>query len=134
MDKNGKGFPSYSKSYIKSKDFKIAGKSASRVNLTLSDEMLNAITLLSHSNGEIKIGFEKGDDRNNDVAEGNIKGTYGKKIPNPDKKRDFLGIRKSELDDILSKYPLEDKLKLTDAVAKFLAAQSGAEKIEAEKK
>lgn len=96
--------------------------------------MLNAITLLSHSNGEIKIGFEKGDDRNNDVAEGNIKGTYGKKIPNPDKKRDFLGIRKSELDDILSKYPLEDKLKLTDAVAKFLAAQSGAEKIEAEKK
>lgn len=89
-------FPGYSDSYKNSKKFKSAGKSKNLVNLTLSNEMLQALTLLNHKKGEVTIGFKKGDDRNNGVAEGNIKGTYGQKTPIRGKKRDFLGIKASD--------------------------------------
>jgi len=105
-DKNGKPFPGYSDSYKKSLDFKIAGKT-SKVNLTLSSEMLNSIRLLSHRRGEITIGFNRGDNLNNAKAEGNIKGTYGQKTPNPRKARDFLGISTSALETIERKYDLD---------------------------
>ena len=129
-DKKNNSFPSYSKSYTESKNFSIAGKSKSKVNLTLSDEMLNAIKLLKHSDGEITIGFDKEDDRNNDVAEGNIKGTYGQSTPIRGKKRDFLGITASSKSDIQDQYPLKSKKKLSDAIGKFIAAKSGGEDID----
>lgn len=128
-DKDEKSFPKYSQSYKKSKDFEIAGKKGKPVNLTLSDEMLNALKLLSHRNGEITIGFDKDDDRNNGVAEGNIKGTYGNLKPLRGKKRDFLGITASKKAEIQDKYPLKNKRKLSEAVGRFLSAQRGAEEI-----
>jgi hypothetical protein len=103
-DKKGKDLPGYSDSYIKSKKFEFAGKNENQVNLTLSNEMLNSIVLLSDKKGEITIGFEKGDLENNGKAEGNIKGTYGRKNPIRGKKRDFLGIQRNDLKDIQDEF------------------------------
>lgn len=99
LDKEGSKFPKYSKSYIKSLDFKNAGKSASRVDLQLSGDMLAAIKLLRQKKGEIVVGFERGT-LENDKAEGNILGSYGGN-PNPSKARDFLGIEDKKLRELV---------------------------------
>jgi len=88
-----KDSPKYSKSYMKSLDFKIGGKN-STVNLTLSGDMLDSMDLLRHKKGQITIGFEPGEI--NDRAEGNILGSYGGS-PNSAKARNFLGVTKAEL-------------------------------------
>lgn len=85
--------------------------------------MLNSIELLKHKNGEIVIGFDKGDKELNSKAEGNIKGTYGTDRPNPKKARDFLGIKASDLKNILDKYPIKDKEELEDRVQKTLGTK-----------
>ena len=95
-------FPPYSKIYMESLDFKVAGKSKSPVNLTLSGDMLIAMDLLSHKPGKITIGFERGSEEN-DRAEGNILGSYGGD-PNPRKARNFLGIANEDLEDLLAPY------------------------------
>lgn len=106
-DKDGNKFPGYSKSYVKSLDFKIAGKSKGDVNLQLSGDMMASLELLSHRRGSIMIGFENGTPEN-DRADGNITGSYGGS-PNPRKARDFLGIESDELESLLSFYtPPED--------------------------
>jgi len=115
-DKDNKSFPGYSQSYVKSQDFKNAGKSKNKVNLTLSSEMLNSIELLKHKPGEIVVGFDKSDEDLNNKAEGNILGTYGKDTPNPKKARDFLGIAKKDLNKILSNYDTDE----TDRSEKIL--------------
>lgn len=99
IDKDGKKFPKYSKEYIKSLDFKNAGKSASKVDLQLSGDMLAAIRLLSQKPGSLTIGFENGT-KENDKAEGNIEGSYGGD-PNPAKARDFLGIERKKLRELI---------------------------------
>jgi len=103
-DRFGKSFPGYSKSYTESKDFEIAGKSKSRVNLTLSGELLDSLKLLEQRKGQITIGYDAGDTELNAKAEGNIKGTYGNPTPLRGKKRDYLGIQRSELVDIQNQY------------------------------
>jgi hypothetical protein len=104
IDKNGRKLPGYSKSYRNSDDFKIAGKSAGSVDLTLTGDMLDSLKLLSHRKGKIVIGFDKDDTVNNGKAEGNIKGTYGQSKPIPGKQRDFLGLPKTEILSIESRY------------------------------
>lgn len=99
-DKNGKKFPAYSKEYVKSLDFKIAGKSKGNVNLTLSGDMLAALKLLSVKEDKIIIGYEAGSDEN-DRAEGNILGSYGGD-PKQSKARDFLGINPKVYTDIVA--------------------------------
>lgn len=94
-------FPAYSKAYKESLDFAIAGKTT-KVDLTLSGDMLAALDVLGHSNGSITVGYEAGTEEN-DRAEGNQKGSYGGR-PRPSKARSFLGITQSELDSILEKY------------------------------
>ena len=98
VDKNGRSFPKYSKEYIKSLDFKNAGKSPSKVNLQLSGDMLAALKLLNHKSGNLMIGFENGTDENA-KAEGNILGTYGGS--GTGKKRDFLGIQPGKLKELI---------------------------------
>lgn len=105
-DKDGDRFPSYSKSYKNSLNFKIGGKS-SKVDLTLSGDMLADMQLLSHKSGELVIGFENGTE-SNAKAEGNIRGTYGQKTPRSDRARDFLGIDDKSLSRILADYPADD--------------------------
>lgn len=99
LDKNGKAFPKYSKSYIESLDFKNAGKSPGSVDLQLSGDMLAAMTLLSEKSGQITIGFEKGAEENG-RAEGNILGSYGGE-PNKKRARDFLGIQPKKLRELI---------------------------------
>jgi len=125
-DKDGNDFAEYSKGYKSSFDFKLAGK-GKKPNLKLSGEMLNALTLLNHSSGSVTIGYEKGDSFNNDKAEGNIKGTYGKKKADPSKERDFLGVSSSELKDIIEKYPTEKGDSTNSLLLKSLLASKAAE-------
>lgn len=99
LDKNGKKFPKYSDAYVKSLDFKNAGKSRSKVDLQLSGDMLAAIDYLSGAAGKITIGFKNGTDENA-KAEGNILGSYGGS-PNHKKARDFLGIDQDKLDQLI---------------------------------
>src|SRR5689334_18399124 len=81
-DVDGDSFPPYSEAYIKSLAFKIGGKSARKVNLTLSGDMLAAIEVLESKRGKLTIGFRNGSPEN-DRADGNIRGTYGRGSPNP---------------------------------------------------
>ena len=133
-DKKNKDFSGaaaeYSDSYKGSFDFKLAGKSKSgKVNLTLSSEMLNALTILNHKSGEITIGYTKDDEFNNAKAEGNIKGTYGQKKPIRGKKRDFLGITGAEKKEITSNYPTNKKDKDSSSLLKTLLATEASREI-----
>ncbi len=104
-DVNGDNFPKYTKEYINSKNFKIANKSSGNVDLELSGEMLNSQELISHQNGSLLIGYDRGDSDLNGKVEGNRIGSYGKKNANPEDARDFLGISDSDLEKILKKFP-----------------------------
>lgn len=97
-NKNGRPFPRYTKEYAKAK-----GVGRGDVDLTLEDEMLEAMDLISHKSGELLIGYERGSDENA-KADGNIRGTYGKPSPIPGKARDFLGITKTQLQRIVREY------------------------------
>lgn len=101
LDKRGKPFAPYSKAYVKSLDFKNAGKSKGSVNLTLSGDMLASLKLLDDASGRLRIGFDRGSDENA-RADGNIRGTYGADSPKKGKARDFLGISKGELRSLVS--------------------------------
>lgn len=127
-DKNNNAFKPYSKSYTESLDFKIAGKSKDKVNLTLSGDMLASIKLLKDSKGELTIGFDRSDKDNNDKATGHMTGKYGNssKI----KKRVFLGIKEDDKKKILKNYPLkndEKRLERTEETIRVSEKTVGAE-------
>ena len=92
----------YSEEYKNSIDFRISGKNPNRVDLTLSSEMLDSLRA-NLNRGKIQIDLEE---EARAKAEGNIKGTYGKKSPIPGKQRNFLDLTSSELRNILANYPL----------------------------
>ena len=113
----GSQFPKYSKSYVNSLDFKIAGKKRRPVNLTLSGDMLNSIQLLREKKDSIQIGFTAGDP-DNGKAEGNQLGSYGG-TPKKRLARPFLDFKGKEevkkRDQLIKKYfkyqENEDRLK-----------------------
>lgn len=92
IDKDGKPFKSYTKQYVESLDFRNAGKSRSNVNLTMTGDMLGGLELVSHSAGLITIGYKDIASETANKAEGNIIGSYGKKLPNAENARNFLGL------------------------------------------
>lgn len=108
IDRRGRRFPGYSESYIDSLDFKIGGKSPGKVDLQLSGDMMAAIALLKDRRDRLEIGFRMSDDEENARAEGNILGTYGQDKPIRGKKRDFLGLTKTELKRILADFDIDD--------------------------
>jgi len=94
----------YTMGYKNSVDFKNAGK-GSLVDLTATGDMLAELDVLKTKKGEVEIGYKKGAE-NYGKAEGNINGTYGRKLSSPTSKaRDFLGINFEDKMDILKKYP-----------------------------
>lgn len=93
----------YSPSYSKSLDFKIAGKSKRKVDMTLSSEMLNDLEIINHKKGKIVVGYSSSNNSQG-KAEGNILGTYGKDAPIRGKSRPFLGIKKEDLIKIVGPY------------------------------
>ena len=126
--KDGKKFPKYSKDYTGSLDFKNAGKSKSRVDLTLSGDMLDSIDLLSDTAGSLTIGID-GDDEAHGRAEGNIRGSYGKSTGSKSKARDFLALSRTEINTILKNYPIDDEEKREEQVVSFFAAMEAAKKL-----
>lgn len=124
VDKNNRRFAKYSKRYAESLNFQIARKSKSKVDLTMTGDMLAMLDVLSHRPGAIVIGYERGSPENG-VADGNIRGTYGQSSQ-VGPKRDFLGITKGDLERILDNFPLDDKEESLDTAETILDAASGA--------
>lgn len=92
----------YSASYVKSSDFKNAGKSSRLINMELSGDMMGELSVLNvKRKGELTIGYKNGTPENS-KAEGNIKGTYGnsKRVQAP---RNFLGITREDLKKVTKK-------------------------------
>lgn len=91
IDINGNLFAPYSSGYEKS----------GRVDLTVTEQMLNSLELLSHGRGYIRIGFGN--------SSANNKASYaqnprGQKASTP--ARRFVGISQADLNRILENYPL----------------------------
>lgn len=115
LNKNNRAMPGYSKEYIQSVEFRAAGKDAGKVDLTLTGDMLGALDLISHQPGKLLIGFENGTFENA-KADGNIRGTYGRNKATK-KRRDFLGITKSDLARILENYTPDTSLDNAETAA-----------------
>jgi len=128
VDKNGNPFPKYTTGYTNSLDFKIAGKRKGKVNLTLSGDMLDALQMLSQKPGEITVGFKNGTPENA-KADGNIKGTYGQATPIRGKKRDFLGLKRDELQNILQRFPRDEREKSKARAERIVKAQKLAKEL-----
>jgi len=95
INKNGKAFTKYSKSYKESSVFEIYGKS-SDVNLTLTGEMLASLDVKSTPARKVVIGFQS--DTQEAKAHGHIfGGGYKKSLP----VRDFFGLPVKEQQEIL---------------------------------
>lgn len=92
IDKYGKAFDAYSKSYKSSLEFRVAGKT-NTPNLKLSGDMHTSLRVLSHRSGQIVIGWPDGYEA--DKAKWNV-----------EKGRDMLGISTKDLNKILSRYPI----------------------------
>jgi hypothetical protein len=116
-----KTFPKYSKKYA---EWKGVGRES--VDLTLSGDMLDALDVISHTSGSILIGMPKDDRELNGKAEGNRTGSYGG-APNPSKARDFMGLPKAELADIL-RSAVQDDDKLRAKAREFVKSLSVAQK------
>lgn len=119
----------YSKEYENSLDFRNAGKrKGQKVDLTATGDMLDSIDLLSSAPGQLTIGIKESDP-DHSKAEGNIKGSYGKRTGSKAKARDFLALSQSEVEKILRKFPLKDEEKRTQRVAELLAAAEAAKEL-----
>lgn len=120
VDVNGSSFKGYSKEYMKSLDFKNAGKGRTP-NLQLSGDMLAAIKLLDSERGRIKIGYDTSDSEAG-RAEGNQIGSYGQPSGDKSKARPFIGINPKHLKKILEAFPLNDEDKRQESTDNALAA------------
>lgn len=83
----------YSKNYVETREFKAAGKSKGKVNLTLTGDMLNGMDVISTSAGQIVIGFPDSD-------------VNDKAVFMQEKGYNFFGISEAEKQTILSKFKL----------------------------
>ena len=94
---NNRTFIGYSKEYKERE-----GKD-NPPDLNLTSDMLDSLQVLEvmPRAKRIKIGYDSGYDGLGKV-EGNILGTYGQKNPKSPKPRDFLGISKKDLNDIIA--------------------------------
>lgn len=92
-DMSGGEFPEYTKEYRKK-------KGQSKVDLSLSDEMLNSMDTKNVTGG-IKVGYFESNDQQG-KAEGNHYGTYGQRSPISGKKRPFLGFIGKEREQLIS--------------------------------
>jgi hypothetical protein len=91
----------YSKSYAKSTEFKAAGKSKSKVNMTLTGDMLGLLDIKRQTGDTITIGWDK-DDGQDPKAYNHV---VGDTVP----KRNFFGVTNKELNKIKSEMKSEVK-------------------------
>jgi hypothetical protein len=93
-DIRGKSFAEYSEEYEKR-------KGQSKVDLTLSDTMLNEMEIIRSEKGKIRIGYKSGSAERG-KAEGNHYGTYGRPKPISGKARPFIGFVGKERQQLIS--------------------------------
>jgi hypothetical protein len=118
---DGEKFPGYSPSYKASDAFKLGGKS-SKVDLTLSGEMLDSLEVLEAKRGKIVFGYAKDSDMNG-RADGNCRGSYGTSKDDPSKARNFMELSGKELAKIIRSLDILPK-DIQNQIAKD--AKSGA--------
>ena len=95
VDLDGKPFANYSKRYTESKDFKLAGKSSSEVDLRFTHEMMDSLEVLSVDGGSVTIGFT------NEAA--GKKAEWAEASDNGPSRK-FMGVTDKELSSILSQH------------------------------
>ena len=100
VDRRGVPFKKYSKAYKKSDDYKAYGKT-SKVNLTLTGDMLGLLNVTEKKGNTVTLGWEEPDEGLK--AHGHITG--GGKLP----KRDFFGINSKALKDVKDEFDTEIK-------------------------
>jgi hypothetical protein len=123
LDKDDKRFPRYTKQYADNK-----GVGRNDVDLLLSGEMLDELKPLKVTADGIELGYQGSKELVGKV-EGNILGSYGRD-PDPDKARDFLGIKDEDVDIIISAYEdeiEEDEDKLSDEDLDKIAREAARE-------
>jgi len=94
LDINGNKFKSYSDGYANSLEFKIAGKSKNDVNLRLTGDTLDSLSVLEHGPGYILVGYNEGT-AENDKA-------FWSEAQDKEVKRNFLGVSPNELELIIA--------------------------------
>lgn len=113
-DKNNRKFAKYSEAYKESDAFAIGGKS-SKVDLTLTGDMLASLDVTDVTPNRITIAM---DEDETGKAYGNISGEYGqdRKVA---AKRDFFGIAQKDLNMLVKQYQAikeEDKKATTGSI------------------
>jgi hypothetical protein len=118
----------YSDEYAESLEFKAAGKSKGRVNMTLTGDMLASVDVLGISGNKIRIGIEDG----REVLKA-FNHITGDTVPS----RPWFGVSTKELDSLSEQFqaegqiqklrrpptPLEDKaLSVVDRLKAFIAS------------
>lgn len=94
-DVEGKRFRNYSKAYAESIEFAAYGKSKSDPNLQLTGDMMAFMDVIDEGEGFIEIGWA--DSEEAAKAHGHITGNVGVK-------RDFFGLRPSEVRDLVEEF------------------------------
>lgn len=95
----------YSKTYANSIEFKAAGKSKGKVNMTLTGDMLAAVNVVSTDGNKIKIGI----DDDEQVAK-----AYNHQVGDTVPARPFFGFTKDELSEVKSKFKSKIKAAAKD--------------------
>jgi phage gpG-like protein len=109
---DGSPLASYSDSYVKSLEFKAAGKSRNDPNMELSGGMLSAIDILQATPTSLRIGFNRQEEELK--AFGHMTGMEGHPtLQGITPVREFFGITQSEISDI--KGDFESQLELAVA-------------------
>jgi len=104
LDVNGNPFAPYKQSYKQTLDYKVGHGSSSKVNLTLTGEMLGSISIVANGPGFIKLGF---DDSSASEKAKWVQAPTGQKA-GKQSPRKFLGINEKDLNKILTKYESSD--------------------------
>ena len=116
-DVNGECFAKYSKGYKESAEFKIYGKSATKVNLKLTGEMLASMVSKPKAGTSIVLEFIDAD--NNNKAHGH---TFGGGVKNSLPIRDFFNLTSDEENDLLTDILKESSIEQdVNALADFFA-------------
>lgn len=126
IDKNGRQFRSYSKEYMQSLEFKVAGKS-SLVDMTLTGDMLSSINIIEQTPRTITIGFD--DPNENAKAYGHISGMKGHPTIKNGKVRDFFGLPTGELNKIADEF--KDQVEVIESIETAQTREEFEQRVEA---
>ena len=99
VDVNGRAFAPYSKAYTESTVFKLLKGNSKDVNMTLTANMLADVDVLSESSRSITVGFR-------DPTE--ILKAYNHNVGDTVPRRQFFGVTKKELSDLVQSDFAED--------------------------